>query len=118
MFDPSEFGKVIPVKTTLPEPATANVKSALEGAVNVEPIADKSPKLDADPPAIVIVLVAPVPVATTPEPTKFKIVPVVDRALPSSCTVTPPPPLPPTEVPPAVVPLPIFNVPSDTSTQR
>ena len=36
------------------------------------------------PPAIVIVLVAPLPEATTPDPTKFKVVPVVDNAEPSS----------------------------------
>ncbi len=40
--------------------------------------------------AIVIVLVAPVPDAVTPLPTKFKVVPAVDNELPSSCTVTPP----------------------------
>ena len=43
------------------------------------------------PPAIVIVLVAPVPDATTPDPTKLSVVPVVDNAEPSSWTVTPPP---------------------------
>ena len=36
------------------------------------------------PPAIVIVLVAPVPEATTPDPTKFRVVPAVDKELPSS----------------------------------
>ena len=36
------------------------------------------------PPAIVIVLVAPVPDATTPEPTKFKVVADVEREDPSS----------------------------------
>jgi len=35
-------------------------------------------------PLIVIVFVAPVPDAVTPAPTKFKVVPVVDKALPSS----------------------------------
>ena len=44
------------------------------------------------PPLTVIVLVAPVPEAVTPEPTKFKVVPAVDSELPSSCTVTPLPP--------------------------
>ena len=44
------------------------------------------------PPAMVIVFVAPVPDAVTPAPTKFKVVPAVDNALPSSCTVTPEPP--------------------------
>ena len=36
------------------------------------------------PPEIVIVFVAPDPDATTPDPTKFNIVPTVDNALPSS----------------------------------
>ena len=36
------------------------------------------------PPEIVMVLVAPDPDATTPDPTKFNIVPTVDNALPSS----------------------------------
>ena len=36
------------------------------------------------PPAIVIVLVAPVPLATTPDPTKFNVVAVVDNEDPSS----------------------------------
>ena len=40
------------------------------------------------PPDIVMVLVAPVPEATTPAPTKSRVVAVVDKALPSSCTVT------------------------------
>ena len=42
------------------------------------------------PPAIVIVLVAPVPDATTPEPTKLRAVAAVDKLLPSSCTVKSP----------------------------
>ena len=45
------------------------------------------------PPGILIVFVAPVPLAVTPLPVKFKVVAVVDNALPSSCTVTPPLPL-------------------------
>ena len=56
--------------TTLPCPETAKV-----------------PKEFPEPPGIVIVLVAPVPVAVTPAPTKFKVVAAVDKALPSSCTV-------------------------------
>ena len=36
------------------------------------------------PPEIVIVFSAPVPEAVTPEPTKFKVVAAVDKALPSS----------------------------------
>ena len=40
--------------------------------------------LNPPPPAIVIVLVAPVPDATTPDPTKLSVVPVVDKELPSS----------------------------------
>ena len=36
------------------------------------------------PPAIVMVLVAPLPEATTPDPTKLSVVPVVDSADPSS----------------------------------
>ena len=39
------------------------------------------------PPDIVIVLVAPLPVASTPDPTKFKVVAAVDKDDPSSCTV-------------------------------
>ena len=35
-------------------------------------------------PAMVIVLVAPLPEATTPDPTKLSVVPVVDSAEPSS----------------------------------
>ena len=42
------------------------------------------------PPAIVMVFVAPVPDATTPDPTKSNVVATVDNALPSSLTVTPP----------------------------
>ena len=38
-------------------------------------------------PGIVIVLVAPVPVAVTPAPTKSNVVAAVDNALPSSSTV-------------------------------
>ena len=41
------------------------------------------------PPAIVIVLVAPVPDATTPDPTKSSVVAKVDNAEPSSSTVIP-----------------------------
>ena len=36
------------------------------------------------PPEIVIVLVAPVPDATTPDPTKLSVVPAVDKEEPSS----------------------------------
>ena len=45
------------------------------------------------PPEIVIVLVAPVPEAVTPAPTKFNVVAAVDNELPSSCIVRllPPP---------------------------
>ena len=39
-----------------------------------------------------IVFVAPVPDAVTPEPTKFNVVPTVDSDEPSSCTVIPLPP--------------------------
>ena len=39
------------------------------------------------PPLIVIVLVAPLPSASTPEPTKFSVVAAVDKELPSSCIV-------------------------------
>ena len=38
-------------------------------------------------PGIVIVLVAPVPLAVTPAPTKFRVVAAVDKEEPSSCTV-------------------------------
>ena len=40
-------------------------------------------------PVIVIVLVAPDPVAVTLDPTKFNVVPAVDNEDPSSCTVIP-----------------------------
>ena len=43
------------------------------------------------PPDIVIVFVAPVPLATTPAPTKLSVVAAVDKDDPSSCTVTSPP---------------------------
>ena len=45
------------------------------------------------PPGIVIVLVAPVPVAVTPAPTKFIVDAAVGVMRPSSCTVNrlPPP---------------------------
>ena len=43
------------------------------------------------PPVIVIVLVAPDPVAVTLDPTKFNVVAAVDNADPSSCTVIAPP---------------------------
>ena len=69
---------------TLPDPAVFSVKSAFDGAVNVDPTALRSPKLELEPPLIVIVLVEPVPVAVTPEPTKFKVVAAVDNADPSS----------------------------------
>ena len=64
------------------------------------------------PPGIVIVLVAPVPVAVTPEPTKFKVVPAVDNDEPSSCTVTPL--LPPGIVIVFVVPDPVAVTPEPT----
>ena len=43
-----------------------------------------------------MVLVAPVPLAVTPAPTKLRVVASVDNALPSSCTVIAPlpPPIP------------------------
>ena len=41
------------------------------------------------PGVIVIVLVAPEPVAVTFVPTKLRVVPAVDRLEPSSCTVIP-----------------------------
>ena len=44
----------------------------------------KASPVPAPPPAIVIVLVAPVPDATTPDPTKLSVVPEVDREEPSS----------------------------------
>ena len=43
------------------------------------------------PPPIVIVLVAPDPVAVTLLPTKFNVVAAVDNVLPSSCTLIPAP---------------------------
>ena len=42
-------------------------------------------------PEIVIVFVEPVPLATTPLPTKFNVEAAVDKAEPSSCTVISPP---------------------------
>ena len=47
-----------------------------------------------EPPEIVIVFSAPVPLATTPAPAKLRVVARVDRALPSSLIVIPliPPP--------------------------
>ena len=49
---------------------------------------------------IVIVLVAPLPVAVTPEPTKFNVVAAVDNAEPSSFIVIslPPPPIEPSSI--------------------
>ena len=47
------------------------------------PPAVENPGLD-PPPAMVIVLVAPLPEATTPYPTKFRVVPNVDKGVPSS----------------------------------
>ena len=60
---------------------------------------DRASKADAPPPppAIVIVFAEPVPLATTPAPTKSKVVAAVVRALPSSDTVSAlplPPPIP------------------------
>ena len=46
------------------------------------------------PPEIVIVFVAPVPDAVTPEPTKLSVVAAVDSAEPSSCTVIAAPTVP------------------------
>ena len=54
-----------------------------------------SSAVDAAP--TVIVLVAPLPEATIPSPTKLSVVAVVDKALPSSWTLTPPPEPPPPE---------------------
>ena len=42
-----------------------------------------------EPAVTVIVFSAPLPVAATPFPTKFKVVACVDKADPSSLTVTP-----------------------------
>ena len=49
-----------------------------------DPPAVENPGLVPLPPAIVIVLVAPEPEATTPDPTKLSVVPAVDSADPSS----------------------------------
>ena len=65
LADPSEFGKVNPVKTIFPVPATDNVKSAFEGAERVEPTAVRSPKLVDDPPPLPETSVPP---AVTPSP--------------------------------------------------
>ena len=57
------------------------------------PFASKSPpscgvvSATTSPPPIVIVLVAPDPVAVTLLPTKFNVVAAVDNVLPSSCTL-------------------------------
>ena len=73
-----------------------NASSESAGAsVNVKALVDLSPeKLLVEtllivpvvplPPVIVIVLVAPYPVAVTLSPTKFNVVAEVDRELPSS----------------------------------
>ena len=58
------------------------------------------------PPEIVIVLVAPDPDATTPDPTKLSVDACVDNAEPSSWTVTPPLP----EIPVSAEPSPTNDV--------
>ena len=75
-----------------PVPDVVNVRSPFEGALIVDPVMARSPVDPPPPPLIVIVFVAPVPDAVTPEPTKFRVVPAVDSAEPSSCTVIPLPP--------------------------
>ena len=77
----------LPVMVTKPDCASVNVSVALSAATTVEPsgiaiFLNISPP----PPGIVIVFVAPVPEAVTPEPTKFRVVADVDNAEPSSCT--------------------------------
>ena len=49
-----------------------------------DPPAVENPAAFPLPPEIVIVLVAPLPEATTPDPTKLSVVPAVDSADPSS----------------------------------
>ena len=71
----------IPSITTFP-PLEVSVRSALLGAERVDPIAVKSPRVL--PPLIVIVLVAPVPLAVTPSPTKLIVVAAVLKLLPAS----------------------------------
>ena len=75
-----------------PVPDVVNVRSPFEGALIVDPVMARSPMSAPPPPLIVIVFVAPVPDAVTPEPTKLRVVPAVDSAEPSSCTVIPLPP--------------------------
>ena len=65
---PSEFGKLIPVNTILPVPATAKFKSALLGADSVEPVADKSPRLVAAPPPPPPPVATEIPPAVDPSP--------------------------------------------------
>ena len=52
--------------------------------VKSPPAVENPAALPLPPPAIVIVLVAPLPEATTPDPTKLSVVPAVDKELPSS----------------------------------
>ena len=52
--------------------------------VKFPPEVENPAALPLPPPAIVIVLTAPLPEATTPDPTKLRVVPVVDSAEPSS----------------------------------
>ena len=52
--------------------------------VKFPPAVENPAALPLPPPAIVIVLTAPLPEATTPDHTKFRVVPVVDSAEPSS----------------------------------
>ena len=74
-------------------------------AVNV-PEETTPPLPEPPPPEIVIVLVAPVPEAVTPAPTKLSVVAVVDNELPSSCTIIPDiPPPPPPDMAAVVIPV-------------
>ena len=52
--------------------------------VKLPPEVENPAALPLPPPAMVIVLTAPLPEATTPDPTNLSVVPVVDSADPSS----------------------------------
>ena len=81
------------VVKVIPLPATSvSVSVALSATTSDCPDTEIVLNTSPPPPGIVIVLVAPVPEAVTPAPTKFKVEPAVDNAEPSSCTVSDVPP--------------------------
>ena len=66
--EPSELGKVKPVSTTFPVPATDKVKLAFDGADKVDPTALRSPRLVEEPPPPPVLIA--IPPAVDPSPSR------------------------------------------------